>query len=55
LTIEQLIYSIKTNTYCRVKLNLGNCKDILAISACMMLEIKDKKYIDLLEVEYNFD
>ncbi|GAB6909672.1 hypothetical protein JCM12296A_55200 [Desulfosarcina cetonica] len=42
--------SIKANTYCKATFNLGNGKDILDISACMMLEIEEMKYIDLLEV-----
>ena len=44
--------SIKANTYCKVTFNLGNGKDILDISACMMLEIEEMKYIDLLEVGF---
>jgi len=42
--------SIKANTYCKVTFNLGNGKDILDISACMMLELEEMKCIDLLEV-----
>jgi DNA helicase HerA-like ATPase len=42
--------SIKANTYCKTTFNLGNGKDILDISACMMLEIEEMKCIDLLEV-----
>jgi hypothetical protein len=33
--------SINANTYTKITFNLGNGKDILDISACMMLEIED--------------
>lgn len=42
--------SIKANTYSKITFNLGNGKDILDISSCMMLEIEEMKYIDMLEV-----
>lgn len=47
---SKLSDSIKANTYSKITFNLGNGKDILDISACMMLEVEEMKYIDLLEV-----
>ncbi len=47
---SKLSDSIKANTYCKITFNLGNGKDILDISQCMMLEIEEMKYIDLLKI-----